>query len=127
MTITFGNDNDVIVYGLEKIISYARTKQHIILAQCVGWTALSIGLQEGLIPHIDNLRTHSEAYQVPSKVYPDNNHPDCVRQVGNDIYNEKDQDYCGNQDMSNSEDEQSNTPKHNLNDQVLKHCEEFLC
>jgi len=56
MTITFENDNDVIVYGLEKIISYARENQYIFLAQSVWWIASVIGLQQGLIIHIDNLK-----------------------------------------------------------------------
>jgi len=56
MTITFGNDNDVIVYALEKIISYARDNQHIFLAQSVWWISSDIGLQQGLVNHIDTLR-----------------------------------------------------------------------
>jgi len=56
MTITLKNDNDVIVYGLEKIISYARENQYIFLAQSIWWIASIIGLQQGLIIHIDNLK-----------------------------------------------------------------------
>jgi len=60
MTITFDNDNDVIVYALEKIISYARQYQYIFVAQSVWWLASVIGLQEGLIRHIDNLKIGSD-------------------------------------------------------------------
>jgi len=56
MTITFENENDVIVYALEKIISYARKHQYIFVAQSVWWIASVIGLTEGLGTHIDNLR-----------------------------------------------------------------------
>jgi hypothetical protein len=58
MTITFPSDNDVIVYALEKIISYARANQYIIVAQCIWWIVTIIGLQQGLIIHIDNLKEH---------------------------------------------------------------------
>jgi hypothetical protein len=47
MTITFENDNDVIIYALEKIISYARRTQQIFVAQCVWWLASIIGLEQG--------------------------------------------------------------------------------
>jgi hypothetical protein len=56
MTITFENDNDVIVYGLEKVISYARRNQQIFVAQCVWWLASIIGLETNLIAHIEKLR-----------------------------------------------------------------------
>jgi hypothetical protein len=55
MAITFENDNDVIVYALEKIIVYARRTQQILMAQCVWWLASIIGLEPGLITRIDNL------------------------------------------------------------------------
>jgi len=60
MTFTFENDNDVIVYALEKIISYARNNQYIFLARSVWWISSIIGLQQGLIIHIDNLRNRSK-------------------------------------------------------------------
>jgi hypothetical protein len=55
MTITFENDNDVIVYALEKVISYARRTQQIFVAQCVWWLAGIIGLEETLVNHVDKL------------------------------------------------------------------------
>jgi hypothetical protein len=60
MTITFESDKDVIIYALEKIISYARNNQYIFLAQSVWWISSIIGLQEGLFIHIDNLKARSE-------------------------------------------------------------------
>jgi hypothetical protein len=55
MTISFENDTDIIVYALEKIIAYARRTQQIFIAQCIWWLALVIGLEPGLVNHIDNL------------------------------------------------------------------------
>jgi hypothetical protein len=59
MTISFENDNDVIVYTLEKIIAFARNNQYIFLAQSVWWISSIIGLQQELIVHIDNIRGRS--------------------------------------------------------------------
>jgi len=61
MTITFENDNDFIVYALEKIISFARTRQYIFLAQSVWWISSIIGLQSGLLTYIDYLQKGAEA------------------------------------------------------------------
>jgi len=60
MTVTFENDNDVIVYALEKVIGYARRTQQIFVAQCVWWLASIIGLEQGLINHLDNLHSREE-------------------------------------------------------------------
>jgi hypothetical protein len=64
MTITFENDNDVIVYAFKKVIAYARRTHQIFVAQCVWWLAAIIGLEEGLISHIDNLQLQ-ENKQTP--------------------------------------------------------------
>jgi hypothetical protein len=55
MTVSFKDDNDVIVYALEKIIEYTRRTQQILVAQCVWWLASIVGLEQGLIHYIDNL------------------------------------------------------------------------
>jgi hypothetical protein len=55
MTITFENDNDVIVYSRQRVISNARSTQQIFVAQCVCWIASLIGLEESLVTHIDKL------------------------------------------------------------------------
>jgi len=60
MTITFENDNDVIVYALEKIISYSRKHQYIFVAQSVWWLASITGLTEGLIVHMDTLKKRTD-------------------------------------------------------------------
>jgi hypothetical protein len=60
MTITFENDNDVIVYALAKVIAYARRTQQVFVAQCVWWLASIVGLETGLINHIDILRKLEE-------------------------------------------------------------------
>jgi len=55
MPITFENDNNVIVYILDKIISYATENQDIFLAQSIWWISSIIRLQKGLVIHMDNL------------------------------------------------------------------------
>jgi len=60
MTITFENDHNVIVYALEKIVTYARKHQYIFVAQSVWWLASIIGLTEGLIVHIDTLEKRTD-------------------------------------------------------------------
>jgi hypothetical protein len=68
MTITFENDNDVIVYALEKIISYARRTQQIFVAQCVWWLASIIGLEQGLANFIDNIQSRTDTTVIPENV-----------------------------------------------------------
>jgi hypothetical protein len=57
MTITFESDSDIIVYALEKIISFARENQYLFITNCAWWIAGVIGLDSGLIMFIDNLRS----------------------------------------------------------------------
>jgi len=60
MTITLENDNDIIVHALEKIISYAKENQYIFLAQSIWWISSIIGLQQGILTYIDNVRKRSD-------------------------------------------------------------------
>jgi hypothetical protein len=60
MTITFENNNDIIVYALEKVIAYATRTQQIFVVQCVWWLASVVGLESGLVTHSDNLRERTE-------------------------------------------------------------------
>jgi hypothetical protein len=55
MTITFETDSDVIVYALEKIVSFAKENQYLFVANCAWWIAGIIGLDSGLTTFIDNL------------------------------------------------------------------------
>jgi len=61
MTITCENDNDIIVYALEKIVSYARELQYFFVGNCVWWIASVIGLDEQLWKYIDNLAERQPA------------------------------------------------------------------
>jgi hypothetical protein len=63
MTITFETDSDVIVYALEKIISFARDNQYLFVANCAWWIAGVIGLESGLVTHIDNLEIRRPAHR----------------------------------------------------------------
>jgi 3-mercaptopyruvate sulfurtransferase SseA len=64
MTVTFQNDNDIIVYALEKVIAYARDTQRIFVAQCVWWLLSIIGLEQGLINYIYNLKQGSDITRI---------------------------------------------------------------
>jgi hypothetical protein len=60
MTISFENDNYVIIYALKHIISSYRTKHYIFAAQCIWYLASLVALlQQGLIAHIDNLHIYT--------------------------------------------------------------------
>jgi hypothetical protein len=56
MSISFENNNDIIVYAFEKVISYARNNHLIFVAQCAWSLASIIGLEQELIIHIDYFR-----------------------------------------------------------------------
>jgi hypothetical protein len=99
MTITFENDDDVIVYALEKVIAYARRTQQIFVAQCVWWLASIIGLEQGLVNYIDNIQSRTDVSIIPEKVPSEGK---TVSPIPRD--NQEDQ----------------------LQDKVLKECEEFL-
>jgi hypothetical protein len=58
MPIIFENDNDVIIYALEKIISFAKENHYLFVANCAWWIAGIIGLDSGLTNYIDNIRNH---------------------------------------------------------------------
>jgi len=59
MTNQFEDEKDIIKYALKKTISFARNNQYIYVAQCVWWKVSIIGLQEGLVTHINNLKMWS--------------------------------------------------------------------
>jgi len=99
MTITFEDDNDVIVYALEKVIAYARRTQQIFVAHCVWWLASTIGLEQGLVNYIDSIQSRVRLKVVPEKT---SNTEGTVSPVPSNSQEEKKQD------------------------QVLKECEDFL-
>jgi hypothetical protein len=125
MTISFKNDNDVIVYSLQKIISYARHNQYNFLAQSVWLISSIIGLQQGLIIYIDNLKVRSDnkiftsRYEKSILAKPSNSslhiHPSRVTQI---------QTFDG--DYSDSREETISTTKSDIHNEVIEHCEAFL-
>jgi len=123
--ITFKNDNDVIVYALEKIIEYARKNQYIFVAQCVWWLASIIGLESGLVTHINSLRVRAEVYEAPSVTCsnPGVIHPDRLFQVQDSISNQEEKK---NQELSELESEPEITSEDNLHNSILDNSEEFL-
>ena len=54
MRISFENDNNIILYAFEKVISFCRECHLLFAARCVWWLVLIIGLYQGLIIHINN-------------------------------------------------------------------------
>jgi hypothetical protein len=121
MTITFKNDKEVIVYALESIISYARNNQYIFLAQSVWWISSIIGLQEGLVIHIDNLKVRSSIKELEVQgTLPKNSslirvHASRVERIQN-----TDSDY------SASEDESISTTEPNIHNEIIDNCEALL-
>jgi hypothetical protein len=83
MTITFEYESDVIVYALEKVISYAKKTQQIFVAQCIWWIASIIGLEQGLIVHIDNLEKRIAA--APLGESSGIVHPDRAQQIAKEV------------------------------------------
>ena len=124
MTITFESDKDVIVYALEKIIAYARNNQYIFLAQSIWWIASIIGLQEGLIIHIDNLRSREEA-NLTRKVHDTSDgelptssaiiHPSRIHQI-----------QCSENSYIESDSESDSTTESKIHDEIIQNCEAFL-
>jgi hypothetical protein len=105
MTITFENDNDVIVYALEMVISYTRRTQHLFIVQCIWWLVSIIGLEQELINHIDNL--HGRMVISKEHHLEGDNNP-------------------ATQDSSVVQDLTPKGTEENHQDSVLKECEEFL-
>jgi hypothetical protein len=131
MTITFESDTDVIIYALEKIISYARNNQYIFLAQSIWWISSIIELQEGLIIYIDKLKAQSEVrpelpiqqtspatFEKPksgSRTPSQYIHPERRERIGTSIG-----DY-----IYSSEDSDSTTESE-IHNEIITNCEAFL-
>lgn len=123
MTFTLENDNNVIVHALEKIISYARNTQYILLAQSVWWISSIIGLQEGLIRHIDNIKAQRSVLgiEVPAEVSRGTNiertniHPQSVLRID-----------TSNSSHCHSEAGIASASEHIIHKEVIEKCELFL-
>jgi hypothetical protein len=116
MTIEFESESDVIVYALEKIISYARKNQYIFVAQSVWWISSIIGLQEELVSYIDKLQL-----TIVGKVAPEKEstislvHPDRVANIqdSEDSYLTSDGDSIS-------------TTESTIHNEIIDNCELFL-
>jgi len=86
MTISFENDNVIIVYALQKIISYATDNQCIFLAQSVWWVSSIIELQQGLIVHINNLQIRSEIHSQEGGISLARKAPPQARERSHSVY-----------------------------------------
>jgi hypothetical protein len=82
MTITFENDNDVIVYALEMIVSFAKENQFFFVANCAWWIASIIGLDQGLIQYIDKLQKREDTAIIGDCL--GRIHPDRAKQISSE-------------------------------------------
>jgi hypothetical protein len=105
MTVTFENDNDVIVYALEKVISYARRTQQIFVAQCVCWLAGIIGLEEALVNYVDKLHGRTTAREEHT-----------TKEVSDPVI----------QITPEFQDSEVQESKEDHQDKILKECEKYL-
>jgi len=64
MLIRLENYNDVILYTLENLISYARYYQYIFVAQYVWWLASIIDHKLELVKYIDTLQIQQHTATV---------------------------------------------------------------
>jgi hypothetical protein len=121
MTFTFTDDKDVILYALEKVISHARQHQNIFLAKCVWSISAILGLQEGLVIHIDNLQAWENIGDLESRVEPlvhsegSKIHPDRVGRMRNSV-----------SDYISSEAKSIITSKTDIHNEVIDDCEVLL-
>jgi hypothetical protein len=117
MTITFESEQEIIIYALEKIISYARNNQYIFLAQSVWWISSIIGLQQGLIIHIDNLKVGKDIENSKDELVPTITgvHPD---QIVNFLNLEDSYSTSEGDPISMSED--------SIHNEIIDNCEAFL-
>jgi hypothetical protein len=122
MTITFESNNDVIVYTLERIIAFARDNQYIFLAQSVWWISSILGLQQGLVIHIDNLKARSIVGKLSDNQgleLPDIDHTNIDPSRIPRIQNSSSSDI-------GSEDESVSISETNVHNEVIENCELFL-
>jgi hypothetical protein len=117
MTITFDNDNDVIVYALEKIIFYARNNQYIFLAQNIWCISSIIGLQAGVVSHVDTLKLRDDIELPKLSIQPEESkiNPDRIAKI-----QYSDCDYI------DSEVESVSTTETDIHNKVIDNGEAFL-
>jgi hypothetical protein len=62
MAIRIESDDNIIVYVLDKIISYAMTTKKTFVAQLVWWLTSIIGLVQGFVIYIENLVSQEDIF-----------------------------------------------------------------
>jgi len=110
--VTFENDNNVIIFPFEKLISYARDNQYIFLAQSIWWISSIIGLQEGLIRQINNQQKQCKVSSEKKRE---------VSATSRDIQEEQCVLWSSNSNREDPEDLNSRRQG-----QILRECEEIL-
>jgi len=92
MPITIETDNDLNLYALAKIISYARDNQYIFLAQSIGWIPSILGLSQGSVVHVNNLRAKLKARFQQIEELPSIRDVTCQAEMGEDLINNNQND-----------------------------------
>jgi len=131
MPITFENENVVIVYAFEKVLSFARNSQHIFLAQSIWWISSILGLQQGLIIHIDNLKARSESRLGLSVHQPSVSESEPLTTFGPSPNQYIHPDRIGRVktsegDLPDSDIESISTAETGIHNEILNNCELFL-
>jgi len=118
MTLTCENDNHVIVYTLELIIFFARNNQYILVAQCIWLVSSIIGLQQGRVIRINNLKFRIEkSKQLPDPVETDifNLHLDRVIRIESAA-----------EGSSESQADKADFLENDTHDRISENCEVYL-
>jgi len=136
MTINFKNDNNVVAYAHEKIISSTTDNRFIFQPQTVWWISSIIGLDKGLVIYIDNLNVQDDIGN-PELRADSPIHHDLSNEVEN-ILSDSDRSnhyihpsriarvQGSNRDYIDSGDESVSTTETNIHNEVIENCKLFL-
>jgi len=87
VTITFKNNNNVLVYAFEKLLLFSREHQYLFAAHCIRWLASLTRLQQGLTIYINNIQESVEVGTSKNKPEPsleiDTSKTDCLLSPNN--------------------------------------------
>jgi hypothetical protein len=70
MKVTFKNHNNIIVQTIENDRAYTRDNQYLSIAEYIWCLASSIGIEQGLVIHSNNLRSSINQTKQPTTPTP---------------------------------------------------------
>jgi len=138
MSIIFEADNDVIIYAFEKIISYARENHYIFLAQSIWWISSIVGLQQGLVSHIDQLgvRTNIGRPRVTAESVGSTKELENQGTISTRVLREEPESFLHPDRISRIQDSKHSyieskaiklsTSEDNIHNEIVQNCEDFL-